>query len=192
MISREELLRIQWTPKLYLHNTPHCITAYLGALDGQHLRARNHGASEGCQTGGGCHDRNAADTEVAVGHPARLPGSGMRKRSCRGSAASCCSTHGTGCARAAAQVGLHGRLIGAAQNVPDLGRAAAEPAEGHCGRPFEDVRDPDHHIGLMRKAMDAADFNRYVLGLRHGEPLDLMLRDNMGATPPSCVNWPRR
>ena len=29
--------------------------------------------------------------------------------------------------------------------------------------------------------MDTADFNRYVLGLRHGEPLDLMLRDNMGA-----------
>ena len=34
MISRAELLRIQWTPKLYLHNTPHCITAYLGALMG--------------------------------------------------------------------------------------------------------------------------------------------------------------
>ena len=46
---------------------------------------------------------------------------------------------------------------------------------------FEDVHDPDHHIGLMRESMDTADFNRYVLGLRHGEPLDLMLRDNMGA-----------
>ena len=46
---------------------------------------------------------------------------------------------------------------------------------------FEDVHDPDHHIGLMREAMDSASFNRYVLGLRTGEPLDLMLREKLNA-----------
>src|SRR5690606_537983 len=35
LLPREELLRLQWTPKLYLHNTPHCIAAYLGALMGR-------------------------------------------------------------------------------------------------------------------------------------------------------------
>jgi hypothetical protein len=47
---------------------------------------------------------------------------------------------------------------------------------------FEDENDPDHHIGLMRDAMQTSDFNRYVLGLRPGEPLDLLLREKMEAT----------
>jgi hypothetical protein len=33
----------------------------------------------------------------------------------------------------------------------------------------------------MREAMDTASFNRYVLGLRTGEPLDLMLREKLSA-----------
>ena len=31
-LSRKDLLKIQWTAKLYLHNTPHCIAAYLGSI----------------------------------------------------------------------------------------------------------------------------------------------------------------
>ena len=33
-LSEKEIRYTQWIPKLYLHNTPHCITAYLGALVG--------------------------------------------------------------------------------------------------------------------------------------------------------------
>jgi hypothetical protein len=33
----------------------------------------------------------------------------------------------------------------------------------------------------MREALSTADLNRYVLGLRPGEPLDLMLRERMEA-----------
>jgi len=33
-VSQEELSK-QWTAKLYLHNTPHCIAAYLGAMHGK-------------------------------------------------------------------------------------------------------------------------------------------------------------
>ncbi len=33
-LSENEIKYIQWTPKLYLHNTAHCIAAYLGALIG--------------------------------------------------------------------------------------------------------------------------------------------------------------
>jgi hypothetical protein len=33
-LSEEELLDIQWIAKLFLHNTPHCIAAYLGSMRG--------------------------------------------------------------------------------------------------------------------------------------------------------------
>ncbi len=33
-LSEQELLYKQWTAKLYVHNTPHCVAAYLGALVG--------------------------------------------------------------------------------------------------------------------------------------------------------------
>lgn len=34
-LPRHELLRLQWMPKLFLHNTPHCVAAYLGAIMGK-------------------------------------------------------------------------------------------------------------------------------------------------------------
>ncbi|MCL2142024.1 MAG: hypothetical protein FWH46_04020 [Methanimicrococcus sp.] len=33
-LSEDELINKQWTAKLFLHNTPHCIAAYLGAMRG--------------------------------------------------------------------------------------------------------------------------------------------------------------
>ena len=33
-LTEEELLECQWTAKLFLHNTSHCVTSYLGALCG--------------------------------------------------------------------------------------------------------------------------------------------------------------
>ena len=33
-LSEDELINKQWTPKLFLHNTPHCVAAYLGAMRG--------------------------------------------------------------------------------------------------------------------------------------------------------------
>ncbi|MBK8727242.1 MAG: hypothetical protein IPL96_14700 [Holophagaceae bacterium] len=33
-LAAKDLLQTQWTAKLFLHNTPHCVAAYLGALAG--------------------------------------------------------------------------------------------------------------------------------------------------------------
>lgn len=35
LLPQQELLRLHWQPKLYLHNTPHCVAAYLGATMGR-------------------------------------------------------------------------------------------------------------------------------------------------------------
>ncbi len=44
---------------------------------------------------------------------------------------------------------------------------------------FEDQKDPDHHLAFLRDTMPKETFNTYILGLRNGEPLDLILRDNI-------------
>jgi hypothetical protein len=44
---------------------------------------------------------------------------------------------------------------------------------------FEDRDDPDHHIAFLRRSLSRGTFNQFVLGLRPGEPLDLLLRDRV-------------
>lgn len=179
-LPREELLRVQWTPKLYLHNTPHCITAYLGALMGVtyvHEAMADPKASQIVE---------GAMTEMlqALKLQWDIPHDFLEWYAEKELARFRCGLLFDPVTRVAREplrkLELHGRLIGAAQMCLTLGVLPQNLLKGIVGALlFEDVHDPDHHIGLMREAMDTADFNRYVLGLRHGEPLDLMLREHM-------------
>lgn len=179
MISGRELIEHQWAAKLYLHNTPHCIAAYLGAYLGKiylhdvmavpFVNAIVQGAmdemSELLIRSGRVplpFLRWYAEKEMArfrnrlfdpVSRVAREP---LRK------------------------LEAHGRLIGAAQKclawgvVPDnllIGITAAML--------FEDKSDPDHYLGMLRRALPDELFNYYILGLRPGEPLDVMLSDRI-------------
>ena len=182
LLPREELLRIQWTPKLYLHNTPHCITAYLGALMG---KTYVHEAM--------MHPKAAQLVEGAMTEMLRalklqwdIPHDFLEWYAEKELARFRCQLLYDPVARVAREplrkLELHGRLIGAAQMCLTLGVLPQYLLKGIVGALlFEDVNDPDHHIGLMREAMDIPSFNRYVLGLRPGEPLDLMLREKMGS-----------
>lgn len=180
-LSPEELLRVQWTPKLYLHNTPHCITAYLGALMGAtyvHEAMVNPRAAQIVE---------GAMTEMLQALKLRwdIPHDFLEWYAEKELARFRCQLLFDPVARVAREplrkLELHGRLIGAAQMCLTLGVLPQYLLKGIVGALlFEDVDDPDHHIGLMREAMDTASLNRYVLGLRQGEPLDLMLREQMG------------
>jgi len=181
-LPREELLRIQWTPKLYLHNTPHCITAYLGALMG------NTYVHEAMQ-----HPKAAQLVEGAMTEMLRalklqwdIPHDFLEWYAEKELSRFRCQLLFDPVARVAREplrkLELHGRLIGAAQMCLTLGVLPEFLLKGIVGALlFEDKHDPDHHIGMMRESMDTASFNRYVLGLRQGEPLDLMLREKMAA-----------
>jgi mannitol-1-phosphate/altronate dehydrogenase len=181
-MSREELLRLQWTPKLYLHNTPHCIVAYLGALMGC---TYVHEAM--------IPPKAAAIVEGAMTEMLQtlklqwdIPHDFLEWYAQKELARFRCQLLFDPVARVAREplrkLELHGRLVGAAQMCLTLGVLPNNLMKGIVGAIlFEDVHDPDHHIGLMRESMDTASFNRYVLGLRSGEPLDLMLREKMGS-----------
>jgi len=181
-MSQEEVLRVQWKPKLFLHNTPHCITAYLGALLGvtyvHEAMQRKHAAQivEGAMN----------EMLQALKLQWDIPHEFLEWYAQKELARFRCPLLFDPVARVAREplrkLEMHGRLIGAAQMCLTLGVLPQNLIKGIIGAIlFEDANDPDHHIGLMREAMSTIDFNRYVLGLRLGEPLDLMLRDQMDA-----------
>lgn len=182
-LSREELLRMQWTPKLFLHNTPHCIAAYLGAL----MRVTYvHEAM--------CHPVAAQLVEGAMKEMLQalklqwdIPHEFLDWYAAKELARFRCPLLFDPIARVAREplrkLELHGRLVGAAQLCLTLGVLPEQILKGIVGALlFEDANDPDHHIRAMREAMSVADFNRYVLGLRPGEPLDLMICDRIAQT----------
>jgi hypothetical protein len=180
MLPYKELLRIQWTPKLYLHNTAHCIAAYLGALM---EKTYVHEAM--------MHPKAARLVEGAMMEMLRalklkwdIPHDFLEWYAEKELARFRCRLLSDPVARVAREplrkLELHGRLIGAAQMCLTLGVLPQYLLKGIVGAlMYEDVNDSDHHIGLMREAMDTPSFNRYVLGLRPGEPLDLMLREKI-------------
>lgn len=175
-ISREELLHRQWTPKLFLHNTPHCIAAYLGALMGAtyvHEAMQNQRASQIVE-GAMLEMLQALKMQWDIPHEFLDWYAEKELKRFR------CQLLFDPIARVAREplrkLELHGRLIGAAQICLSLGVLPQNILNGIVGAIlFEDVSDADHHIGLMREAMEISEFNRYILGLRPGEPLDLML-----------------
>ncbi|MES2047206.1 MAG: mannitol-1-phosphate 5-dehydrogenase [Pseudomonadota bacterium] len=182
LIPREDLLRIQWTPKLYLHNTPHCIAAYLGALMGATYvhEAMMHPQAARLVEGAMTEMLQALKLQWDIPHDF------LEWYAKKELARFRCKLLFDPVARVAREplrkLELHGRLIGAAQMCLTLGVLPQHLLKGIVGAVlFEDVNDPDHHIGLMKEAMDTASFNRYVLGLRPGEPLDLMLREKIGS-----------
>jgi mannitol-1-phosphate 5-dehydrogenase len=177
---RNELLRVQWTPKLFLHNTAHCIAAYLGALlhvTYMHEAMANPKAAlivEGAMT----------EMLQALKLKWDIPHNFLDWYAEKELARFRCELLFDPISRVAREplrkLELHGRLIGAAQMCLTLGVLPVHILKGIVGALlFEDKKDPDHHLLLMREAMDIPSFNRYVLGLRVGEPLDLMLREQM-------------
>lgn len=180
MLPLDELLRIQWTPKLFLHNTAHCIAAYLGALIGvtymhevmMHQKAEK--LVEGVMT------EMLQTLKLQWDIPHEFLDWYAIKELARFRSKLLFDPVARVAREPLRKLELHGRLIGAAQMCLTMGVLPQHLLKGIVGALlFEDTNDPDYHIGLMREAMKTPDFNRYVLGLRPGEPLDLMLRDKM-------------
>ncbi len=78
------------------------------------------------------------------------------------------------------KLGLEGRLIGAAQICLSYGVMPNNLLIGIAAALlFEDQKDPDRHLAFFKDTLTKEAFNAYILGLRDGEPLDLILRDKI-------------
>ena len=179
-LPARELLHEQWTAKLFLHNTPHCVAAYLGALAGvKHVHEAMAIPEVDTIVAGSMSEMLKslklrweiphpflewyADKELArfrnpllfdpISRVAREP---LRK------------------------LETDGRLIGAAQICLASGFIPTHILSGIASALlFDNKSDADRHIGFMRRALPPAMFISHILSLRPGEALELILREQL-------------
>jgi mannitol-1-phosphate 5-dehydrogenase len=176
-VSENELAK-QWAAKLYVHNTPHCIAAYLGSLLGLtylHEAMENQRASEIVE--------GAMDEMVAM----LLTRPDMdrdflkyyRNKELDRFRNQLLFDPITRVAREPfRKLALDERLIGAAQQCLAVGIMPHNILLGimaaFC---FDSEDDPDSHIKYLVKSLTPSEFLRTILRLRDNEALSLLLVD---------------
>jgi len=175
-ISPSELYDKQWRAKLYIHNTPHCIAAYLGALLGKRFLHEAMAIEEIDQIVEGVmlEMLNALKLRWDISHEflewyaakelARFrnnllydPISRVAREPLR-------------------KLELEGRLIGAANVCLAQGFLPEKIMTGIVAAIlFSRKDDTDRHLTMMRNAMNTSAFLVYILGLRKGEALEIAL-----------------
>jgi len=174
-VSEEELKK-QWTAKLFLHNTPHCVAAYLGALLGLKY----------------VHDpmKIAATREIVVETMKEMltalkatwtiPHDFLdwyaEKEILRFSNELLMDPISRVAREPFRKLELNGRLIGAAQMCFRYGFVPYNIVKGIVAAIlFENEKDNDSNIILLRKHLPMKVFLTYVIGLRSGEVLEDLL-----------------
>ena len=176
----DELILQQWTTKLFLHNTPHCIAAYLGALDGVSYVHESMAIKEIDRIVSGAMEEmlSALKARWDIEHScldwyAQKELSRFR-----------CNLLFDPIARVAREplrkLELDGRLIGAAQMCLSLGFIPENIMLGiTAALLFDNPKDNDKHLAFMQKALSPTSFLTHVLGLRQGEALEVTLKAHL-------------
>ena len=174
-VNQEELEK-QWLAKLYLHNTPHCIAAYLGALLGVKFL---HEAVQSSAVQGIVF-RAMSEMETMLERKFQLEASFLRWYAGKEMKRFRNTLLYDPIMRVAREpfrkLALNNRLIGAAQMCLSAGVAIPNILLGimaaFC---YDNHRDPDHNITYLRNALEPYDFLRIIIKLRPGEALFEML-----------------
>ncbi len=180
ILCDEAELNKQWIAKLYLHNTPHCIAAYLGALVGvQYVHeAMEFPEIREIVTGSMSEMLTSLKLKWDTPHPFLdwYTEKEIRRFSCE--------LLYDPISRVAREplrkLSLEGRLIGAAQICLSLGFIPKNILIGIVGALlFESAQDTDYHLSFMRKTLSSNLLLRYVLGLRREEALEIVMRERL-------------
>jgi hypothetical protein len=175
-LSHDELLHTQWVAKLYIHNTPHCIAAYLGSLVGARYlhQAMQRPRLDECVAGA------MQEMNTVLKMNWEIPHSFLDWYAEKELSRFRCELLFDPISRVAREplrkLELSGRLIGAAQICLAHGLRPKNILLGIVAAlMYEKREDADTHLGFMRRALSQRDLNHYILGLRSGEALDLIL-----------------
>lgn len=182
LVGERELLQKQWLAKLYLHNTPHCIAAYLGAIAGVKYMHEAMEIPAVAAIVEGCMGEMLRTLKLTCAMPDEFLDWYAQKELSRFA----CTLLFDPIARVAREplrkLEPDGRLIGAAQMCLTAGVSPENILTGIMGAlMFESDSDPDRHLQFMRRAIAPGVFGTHVLGLRRGEALEEMLRTRADA-----------
>lgn len=182
LLSKHELLHKQWTAKLYLHNTPHCVAAYLGALVGVQYVHEAMAIPEIASVVRGSMTEMLNSLKLRWDIPHEFLDWYAEKELRRFS----CKLLFDPISRVAREplrkLELEGRLIGAAQICLSLGFVPENILVGiGSALLFDNKDDNDRHLSFMRRALEPSALLTHVLSLRKGEALERVLRDRLSA-----------
>jgi mannitol-1-phosphate 5-dehydrogenase len=177
-VSHEEMHR-QWMAKLFIHNTPHCIAAYLGNIAGANYL---HEAME--------VEGIAAIVEGAMNEMAKmlLAAADIDRDFIRYYSQKELSRFANKLlydpiARVAREpfrkLAPNDRLLGAAQLCLSKGIVPENVLLGIMAAIyFDSAIDPDAHIAMLRRSLSPSEFMTTILGINAGEALFLQLQSN--------------
>jgi hypothetical protein len=179
-LDEKELLGIQWTPKLYLHNTPHCVAAYLGALAGCTYLHETMQFPVLRKIVSGCMNEMLQALKVKWEIPHEFLDWYAEKEMKRFE----CQLLFDPIARVAREpirkLELDGRLVGASQIALSHGFVPENILIGIAGALlFNNADDPDKHLNFLRENLTNKNFLTYILGLRDSEALTMILSERL-------------
>lgn len=174
-----QALAEQWAAKLYIHNTPHCIAAYLGSLLGvRYLHEAMAHAGAAAIVEGAMREMQRMIVE-AMGIDAGFAAWYADKELARFRNPLLCDPIRRVAREPFRKLALDERLIGAAQRCLAAGIAPRHLGLGILAAfRFDQPQDPDLHIRHLLRSLEPAQFLRTIIRLRPGEALfELLLRD---------------
>lgn len=175
----QELQR-QWTAKLYLHNTPHCVAAYLGALVGNTYVHEAMQNSEIKTIVSGAMTEMLNSLKLNWDIPHRFLDWYADKELKRFSNALLYDPISRVAREPLRKLDLQGRLIGAAEICLSLGFIPEHILLGiTAALLFNNENDADRHLAFMRRALSSTTFLTHVLSLRKGEALECVLSERL-------------
>ncbi|MBL8429928.1 MAG: hypothetical protein JNJ95_08590 [Dechloromonas sp.] len=176
-VNREELAK-QWAAKLYIHNTPHCIAAYLGNILGVRYlhEAMQHPLADSIVEGAMLEMERMLQSDLEIDHAFLQFYSNKELARFRNHLL--CDPIARVAREPFRKLAHNDRLIGAAQRclangiVPKFLMTGIMAA--FC---FESSDDPDFHIKYLLRSLCPEDFLRTIIRLRESEALyNLLLK----------------
>ncbi len=178
-------MALQWAAKLYIHNTPHCIAAYLGNLLGvRYLHEAMQHPAAACIVEGAMREMEGMLLRTLHIDQAFLSAYSDKELG-RFRNTLLCDPIARVAREPFRKLATNERLIGAAQRCLACGILPLNLMVGIMAAfRFESANDPDFHIKFLLNSLSPTEFLRTIIRLRDSEALfDLLMThwdDNMG------------
>lgn len=175
-VNTAELQR-QWYAKLYIHNTPHCVAAFLGSLACFDYVHESMADPRICEIVTGVMNEMTRTVVARYGLDEGFSYWYRDKEISRFSNALLFDPIARVAREPFRKLGLRNRLIGAAQLALSRGIVPENLLLGIMAAfRYENPKDEDRHISCLRDALAPEDFLEIIIGLRSSEALyDLLI-----------------
>lgn len=179
-LSEKELLYKQWTAKLYIHNTPHCVAAYLGALVGKTYLHEGMAVPQVDKIVEGVMKEMLTSLKLTWEIPHEFLDWYAQKELSRFRNQLLFDPITRVAREPLRKLEPNGRLIGAANICLAQGFVPSNLLKGIIGALlFREESDSDKHLKFMFEHMDSQTLLIDVLRLRPGEALEIILSQRL-------------